>query len=440
VTASAPGSPQRPEAAARPQRRAGDTEPPGTGAKSPGRRRGSLRAELLFNLTFLAAAALLLALWTATVLRIVGGRHTGMVALLLVVDSAIFVLLGGYLIDRLVVRPLRMAVTTAEAIAGGDYARRAPEGETREIAALYEALNRMTEQLLSNQRLLADNVHSLDHTNRVLLATQRDLVQAEKMASIGRLAAGVAHEVGNPLGALLGYAAVLRRRGGDPEIVGGLEREARRIDTIVRRLLDYSRPAPSAREPVDVNASLRRVVELLRAQGKLDAVEVEMSLGEPLPPVLADAHLMDQVFVNLLDNARAAMGGRGTITLRTTADIYVPDRPIPVRRVSDPEGVSYAHLRRPRYGAYRDAAAIEPGAEVIRVVIADTGPGIAHEHIEAIFDPFFTTRPPGEGTGLGLAIVASTMADFGARIEVSSAQGGGAAFTLCFPTDTRQAP
>ena len=399
-----------------------------------------MRAELLFNLTFLAAAALLLALWTATLLRISGGSHGLLLGLLLLVDSAVFVLLGGYLIDRLVVRPLRMAVTTAEAIAGGDYARRAPEGETREIAALYGALNRMTEQLLSNQRLLTENVRSLDDTNRVLLATQRDLVQAEKMASIGRLAAGVAHEVGNPLGAVLGYAAVLRRRGGDPEIVGGLEREARRIDTIVRRLLDYSRPAPAAREPVDVNASLRRVVELLRAQGKLEGIEVELSLAEGLPPVLADTHLMDQVFVNLLDNARAAMAGRGVLNVRTLLDRYRPDRPIPTRRTGDPPGISYAHLRRPRYGVYRDTAGIEPGAEIVRVVIADTGQGIAPEHIEAIFDPFFTTRAPGEGTGLGLAIVASTMADFGARIEASSAQGGGAVFTLCLPTHPGPTP
>jgi len=399
-----------------------------------------LRAELLFNLTFLAAAALLLALWTATVLRISGGSPGWMLALLLLVDTAAFVLFGGYLIDRLVVRPLRMAVTTAEAIAGGDYARRAPEGETREIAGLYDALNQMTEQLLTNQRLLTDNVRSLDDTNRVLLATQRDLVQAEKMASIGRLAAGVAHEVGNPLGALLGYAAVLRRRGGDPEIVGGLEREARRIDTIVRRLLDYSRPAPAAREPVDVNASLVRVVELLKAQGKLDGIEVELRLADDVPPVVADAHLMDQVFVNLLDNARAAMGGRGVITLRTGLDTYHPDRPIPTRRTGDPPGISYAHLRRPRYGTYRDTATIEPGTPVVRVVIADTGQGIAPEHIDAIFDPFFTTRAPGEGTGLGLAIVASTMADFGARIEATSAQGGGAVFTLCFPIHTASAP
>jgi len=427
-----PGSPP-PSEAGEPRRRARDRTA-ARPAKSPGRRRGSLRAELLFNLSFLAVAALLMALWTATVLRISGPRPTWVFLLLLAVDVAVFVGLGRYLIDRLVVRPLRTTVATAEAIAAGEYSRRAPEGETNEIAALNQALNRMTEQLLDHQQTLSDNVRSLDDTNRLLVATQRDLVQAEKMASIGRLAAGVAHEVGNPLGALLGYVSVLRRRGVDPELLDGVERETRRIDAIVRGLLDYSRPTPAHREPVDVNACIHRVLDLLRAQGKLGGVEIDLRLDEGLPPVRADAHRVDQVFVNLVDNARAALGaGGGRLTLRSSLERYQPDRPIPVRRLSDPPGVSYAHLRRPRYGTHR-AAEIEPGAEIVRVVVADTGPGIAPEHIEAVFDPFFTTRPPGEGTGLGLAIVAGTMADFGGRIDVSSAAGGGAVFTLSFPT------
>ncbi|HEX8241835.1 MAG TPA: ATP-binding protein, partial [Longimicrobium sp.] len=396
-------------------------------------------AELLFNLSFLGVAALLLALWSASVVRSAGSHPAWVLLLLLSVDVAMFVLLGRILIDRLVVCPLREAVVTAEAIAEGDYVRRAPAGDTREIAALNGALNRMTEQLLNNQRTLADNVRSLDETNRLLLATQYDLVQAEKMASIGRLAAGMAHEVGNPLGALLGYAAVLRRRGVDPELLAGVERETRRIDTIVRRLLDYSRPAPAQREPVDVNASLRRVLDLLRDQGKLDQIGVDAALAEDLPPVLADAHFVDQIFVNLFDNARQAMGGSGQLTIRTMLDRWHADRPIAFRRASDPPGVSYAHLRRPRYGTHRDAQIIQEGAEIVRVVVADDGPGIDPEHIDAIFDPFFTTRAPGEGTGLGLAIVASTVADFGGRIEASSADGGGAVFTLSFPTH-RPAP
>jgi len=432
VRASAKGSPLPSE---HPLRRSSDssTLSPGQKPQSPGRRRGSLRGELLFNLGFLTAAALLLAYSTEAVLSLILPGSAWVLGALVAFDLLVFVVLGNYLIGRLVVSPLSEAVAVAEAIADGDYGRRAAGADTHEMAALAAALNRMTDQLLDNQHKLAQNVDSLDRTNRILLATQRDLVQAEKMAGLGRLAAGVAHEVGNPLGALLGYAAVLRRRGVDPELLAGVEREARRIDTIVRGLLDYSRPAKATREPVDVNESVRRVLHLLEGQGTLAGVEVNTVLADGVPPVRADPHLLDQLFVNLFDNARAAMAGKGRLTVSTVCEMYRPDRPLPVRRASDPPGISYAHLRRPRYTSARESP-IEAGTEVVRVVVADDGPGIPSEHIDTIFDPFFTTRAPGEGTGLGLAIVASTVADFGGRIEASSAEGGGAVFTLVLPT------
>ncbi|HEX2187861.1 MAG TPA: ATP-binding protein [Longimicrobiaceae bacterium] len=406
---------------------------------SPGKSRGSLRAEILFNLCFLAFAAVVLALWAAALLdlgALGGGRSLAAILLLAAADVAVFAVLGNHLLGRLVVRPLSEAAGAATAIADGDYQRRVPAGESRETEALASALNRLTDQLLHNQTRLAENVRSLDETNRLLVATQRDLVQAEKLAGLGRLAAGVAHEVGNPLGALLGYVAVLRRRGGDEELLGGMEREAKRIDRIVRSLLQYARPhsGARAREAVDVNASVRRVLELLRGQGRLAGVEVKAQLAPELPPVSAVAHDVDQVFLNLFTNAEAAMEGRGTLTVHTALRTFEPARRIPPRRADDPPGVDYSHLRRPRHGSQRDAHKLEAGDEVIQVVVADTGPGIAPEHVEAVFDPFFTTRAPGEGTGLGLAIVASTLTELGGRVEASSADGGGAAFTLSFPT------
>lgn len=411
----------------------------GRAAGSPGKSRGSLRAEILFNLSFLAFAVVVLALWTASVLDVsaLGGRRTlGAIVLLAAADAAVFAVLGSYLVRRLVVRPLSEAAEAATAIADGDYQRRVPEGGTRETDSLATALNRLTDQMLHNQERLAENVRSLDETNRLLVATQRDLVQAEKLAGIGRLAAGVAHEVGNPLGALLGYAAVLRRRGGDEELVGGVEREARRIDRIVRSLLQYARPHAGSRElePVDVNASVLRVLDLLRRQGRLAELDVRLQLAPDLPPVPAVAHDLDQVFVNIVANAELAMEGRGVLTVNTALRSFEPDRRIPPRRADDPPGVDYSHLRRPRHGSQRDARRLEAGDEIVQVVVADTGPGIAPEHVEAVFDPFFTTRQPGEGTGLGLAIVASTVTEFGGRVEVTSANGGGAVFTLSFPT------
>jgi two-component system NtrC family sensor kinase len=414
-------------------------ESPSEGAaESPGRRRGSLRAELLFSLSFLAFAAVLMALWTAAILNLPvfdGSRSFLPLAALLVVDMAVFVLLGNHLVNRLVVRPLSEAAAVASAIADGDYARRVPPGETREVTRLADALNRLTDQLLQNQARLAENVRSLDETNRLLVDTQRDLVQAEKLASIGRLAAGVAHEIGNPLGALLGYVAVLRRRGAEADLLGGMEREARRIDRIVRSLLQYARPHGAPRERVDVNEAVRRVVGLLREQGRLAEVEVQLHLAPELPPIRAVAHDLDQVFINLFTNAEAAMEGKGSLTVHTGAKRFDPRARIPSRRADDPPGVDYSHLRRARRGTHRDASRLEPGDEIVQVIVADTGPGIAPEHLDAVFDPFFTTRQPGEGTGLGLAIVASTVTEYGGRVDVSSAEGGGAAFTLSFPTD-----
>ncbi|HEX6913507.1 MAG TPA: ATP-binding protein [Longimicrobium sp.] len=402
---------------------------------SPGPGRGSLRAELLFNLTFLALAAGLLAGATSAAAQRVRPGSGWVLGAVLLLDVLVYVLLANYLIARLVLRPVQAAAQTAQAVAGGDYARRAPQAESREMADLSQALNRMADQLLENQEKLAHNVRSLDETNRRLLATTRDLVEAEKLASIGRLAAGVAHEVGNPLGALLGYAALLRRRGADPELADGVEGEARRIDRIVRGLLDYARPAPPEREPVDVNAAVHGAVGTLRVRGVLADVQVDLQLAEGLPPVTGSADLLQQAFVNLLDNARQAMDGRGAITVATRLERYQPEGArVPFRRADDPPGISYAHLRRQTVTSVRDPHRIEPGTETVRITVADTGPGIPPEDIDKVFDPFFTTRPPGEGTGLGLAIVASTVADFGGRIEASSGAGGGAVFTLSLPT------
>jgi signal transduction histidine kinase len=401
----------------------------------------SLRSELLFNLGFLAAAALVLALSAAGILPATSADQSGspwLLGVLVVVDVAIFLVLGNYLLNRLVLAPLAESVQVAQEIAGGDYDRRIPAGRTPEMASLSTALNSLTDTLLQNQEKLADNVRSLDESNRLLHKTQAELVQAEKMASIGRLAAGIAHEIGNPLGALFGYTAVLRKRGAMPDLADGLDREARRIDQIVRGLLDYARPGADPRESVDVNASVGRVADLLREQGHIGKVELELDLESDMPPISAAPHRVDQLFVNLFSNAIAAMEGEGSITVVTRRTRYRPTRTLPARRADDPPGIDYSHLRRMRHGTARESR-LQPNRDVVHIVVTDTGPGIDRELIESIFDPFFTTKPPGEGTGLGLAIVASTVSELGGRVEAVSAEGGGATFHLYLPTEEAEA-
>ncbi|MQA89886.1 MAG: HAMP domain-containing protein [Gemmatimonas sp.] len=393
----------------------------------------SLRTEFLFYLAFLAAAALLLALFTARVLD--RSVSTALAPAGVVVGVVVvFVLLVDNLLKRWMLKPLDRIGQSAEAIASGDYELRVPEEGPAEIASVARVLNLLTDQLLQNQGRLAENVRSLDETNQRLTDAHRELVQSEKLASLGQLAAGVAHEIGNPLGAMLGYISLLKRRGGETEILEGLDREARRIDRIVRGLLDYARPTSSHREPLDVNGSVYRVLELLRGQGWLAEVDVRLDFGPDLPPVMGDPHRLDQVFVNLLRNAETAMEGKGKVTIMTRVERYSPDRPAPVRRADDPPGVNYSHLRRALGGSVRAAPTLERNREVVRIVVIDSGPGIPDDRLGSVFDPFFTTKRLGEGTGLGLAIVAGTVADLGGRVEVSSSQAGGATFNVWLPT------
>jgi len=384
---------------------------------------------------FATAAAILPALFLARTLE-AAGFSLGMLLILAGVAVAVFITAVNLLARRWVLKPLSDVAATAESIADGRTDLRVPERGLEEIASVGRAFNRLTDRMLQDRTRLEENVRSLDETNVRLNEAQRDLVQSEKMASLGHLAAGVAHEIGNPLGALLGYVSLQKRRGGDAEILEGMEREARRIDRILRELLDYARPGTALREPLDVNASIDRVVALLRGQGWLTGIEVRLELETALPPVLGDGHRLDQVFVNLLRNAESAMAGAGSIVIRSRLDRYQTSRPVPVRRADDPPGVNYSHLRRAL--DRRGGPEMAPGSEVVRVTVSDSGPGIPEDRLGQIFDPFFTTKAPGEGIGLGLAIVAGAIADLGGRVDVGSGPQGGAAFDLWIPTHGRE--
>src|SRR5690349_24086853 len=207
----------------------------------------ALRTELLFYLSFLAAAALLVGVATLLVATSFAPERAFVLVMLLVaLEVAVFVVFGRYLVNRLVLWPLERVVATADAVADGDLGRRAPDAETQDFSTLAERLNRMTDHLLD---------------------AQGQLVRSEKLASIGRLAAGIAHEVGNPLGAVGTYVEVLRRRGADPEVVAGVTRELERLDRIVRGLLDTPRPGVEALDPGDPAAGCRGPTALPAPKG-----------------------------------------------------------------------------------------------------------------------------------------------------------------------------
>jgi hypothetical protein len=369
----------------------------------------SLRTELLFNLAVLAAGALVLAIGSALLAPLLGAGWHGAVLLtaLVAADLVILVLFGRYLVTKLVVRPVDQLVATTEAVAGGALASRASAAGTRELDRLAESVNRMTERLLD---------------------AQSALVRAEKLASVGRLAAGIAHEVGNPLSAIGNYVEVLRRRGAEPDLVAEIERETGRIDAIVRSLLAYARPQDSSREPVSLADVARGAVNLLKAQGLLREVVLDIQADEATPHVLGDRVALEQVTVNLLLNALDAVGTGGRIVVTTGPSIVGNGER--QRRSTDhgEPATGLPRARRPRH-----LSGVPDGARAAQLLVADSGPGVPDAIAARIFDPFYTTKEPGKGTGLGLAIVQRIVEDHGGRVDVGRSREGGAAFTVTLP-------
>jgi signal transduction histidine kinase len=288
-----------------------------------------------------------------------------------------------------------------------------PAGNTRELSALSDGVNRMTDRLLAEQTIR---------------------VRTEKLASVGRLAAGIAHEIGNPLGAINGYAHILRRRCGDDQgvadAVGGLERESGRIDRIVRGLLDYARPRHATPARIDLNAAVCASMHLLGEQGALRQVDLQLALDPCVPCVVGDAHELEQVFVNLVLNALDAMDHRGRLSI-TTHRVLGPALHEGARRASD--ALEAPIPARDPSRLQRWLARVGPDASTVKVIVADSGPGIPEADVERVFDPFYTTKAPGQGTGLGLAIVARTVENLQGTVWVQPAREGGAAFHLLFP-------
>jgi len=225
---------------------------------------------------------------------------------------------------------------------------------------------------------------------------QERMAQADRLAAIGELVAGVAHELNNPLSVVGGLSEYLLRQGGalPPQVrddLSAIAHEAARAGRIVQNLLAFSRQTPMTLEPVDLRDCLQRSLELLDYQFRVDDIRVETDLHPDLPHVMGDGGRLQQALVNLLSNAHHALSrvGGGLICVRAA-----------------------------------------PQGEMVRLEIADTGPGIPEEHLGRIFDPFFTTKEVGEGTGLGLSICHGIVAEHGGRIELANRPGGGAAATV----------
>ena len=398
----------------------------------------SLRRELVVAIGLLLVAAVGVAVAMLLWLPLGGPltRTIIILCLLLTLDIAVFLLFGDFLFRQLVLAPVRAIVKTAEAIARGDYSRRVHAEGPDELRRLAVAVNELAEKLILNQGRLSDNIRSLNDVNRELTEARDELVRAEKLASAGQLAAGIAHEIGNPLGAILGYLEVIERhpRIGQ-EMVEDMRREARRIDRIVKGLLDYARPRQPAPRPIAVNEVVTGALELLEAQGHFKDIDVTLQLSDSVTRVHADPHQLEQIMVNLLLNAAQAVAVNEDRRIRVSTEIILHESTVPPsRRRDDPPGIDYSHLRRlqvRREG--QSPPPFTPGLRLVSISVTDNGPGVPPEIVDRVFDPFFSTKETGQGTGLGLAVSARLIEGMGGTIRVDTTVGEGACFSVLLP-------
>jgi signal transduction histidine kinase len=223
-------------------------------------------------------------------------------------------------------------------------------------------------------------------------------LQADRLASLGQLAAGIAHEINNPLGLILGYTQLLQREGAEAvefkDDLRTIEKQTRNCKKIVEDLLNFARKSGTRISEVDINSALQGVIKVIRNQLELDNILIQTHFDDHLPEIAGDAEKLKQVFMNLLLNARQAIRKNGIIIITTTAD---------------------------------------PDQRGVVIDFEDDGPGMAPEVQDKIFDPFFTTKPTGQGTGLGLSVSYGIIEDHQGDIHVSSEVGRGTHIRIRLP-------
>lgn len=301
--------------------------------------------------------------------------------IVVVTMSASLLLLS--LANELVLRPIRHVVTMAQKVIGGDLAARVGMRPPGEMGILCRAVDSMAQAVQEREDLLRRS-------------TRQQIGRSEQLASVGRLAAGVAHEINNPLTGVLAFADLLREKENmddqDREDLELIIRETKRAREIVRGLLDFARETPSVKSRLNINEIIQQTLVLLGKREAFQNIVIVQDLAEELPPVDCDRNQLQQVFVNLSLNACEAMSSGGTLLVSTSCQ----DQSVVIK-------------------------------------VTDTGCGIRRDHLDQVFEPFFTTKPVGKGTGLGLSVSYGIVQQHGGSLEVQSEEGKGTTFTIRLP-------
>jgi len=327
--------------------------------------------------------------------------------------------LVSFLVHRMVYLPLRDLDEGAQRLATGDLEQPIPIRSADEFGQLAASFNSMTGALRKSRVELQDWGRTLEEkveeATRELNIAQAETVRSEKLASVGLLTAGIAHELNNPLTGVLTFSHLVRKQmpDGSPEAedLDLVIHETKRCAAIIRRLLDFAREKTPEKNFSDLNALIEETARLIEQPAHVDDIEIIMELDEHLPTVWIDEDLIKQVIMNILVNAQHAIEGEGTITIRTRVDNEY-------RRSEQSGGISGP-----------DSGTVP----MVEISVIDTGCGIAEDDLQLIFDPFFTTKGVGKGTGLGLSVSHGTVAAHGGEIEVESTLGAGTVFRIYLP-------
>jgi len=310
-------------------------------------------------------------------------------------------------------RPVRALVAASEAVARGDFSGTVPVSSSGEISALMRTFNAMANSLRERDELLKQR-------------TRLQLTRSERLAAVGRLAAGVAHEINNPLTGVLTFSHMLLRNAPEnsqqKEDIEAIIDATGRCRDIVRGLLNFSRQNEPQKSLSSLNEVLRRALNLTRNQARLNRIAVVEDMDADLPHLVIDPNQIQEVAVNVILNAIDAMPDGGTLTVRT-------------RAAAQDSGAAEGERAAGPSGEARPAG---PPGRWAEFEIADTGCGIPPENLEHIMDPFFTTKPPGKGTGLGLAISYGIVTEHGGQIRVASELNRGTMVTVRLPVAPKE--
>ena len=318
----------------------------------------------------------------------------------------------GVLLQRFIYVPLKDMDSGANEVAAGRLDQSIPVRSNDEFGRVAASFNHMTEALKASRSEMQDMLHTLEskvtERTRELLAAKAEVAQGEKLASIGVLASGIAHELNNPLTGVLTFTSLMRKKAADgSEDAADLDlviRETKRCASIIRRLLDFAREKVPVKGFFNLNLVIEDTVRFVERPASLQQIEITTALDPALPQVWGDADLIKQVILNLLVNAQQAIEGKGSIKVASRL--------------------------------YPGMASDKPGVDnlpMVEISVTDTGCGIPPANLERIFEPFFTSKEVGKGTGLGLSVSYGIVKAHGGKINVESVVGEGTTFHVLLP-------